>query len=73
MPPTCSALALVWLPEHLSLVKLPLEESEDELDGDVLSDALFELSDPQAVRAMLRTAVPAINLPQVAVLDRFTG
>src|SRR5512144_2562868 len=51
MPPTRSASALVWLPEHLSLVKLSLDESEDDVDL-VSSDALLseDLSDPQAVR-----------------------
>jgi hypothetical protein len=59
------------LPEHLSLVKSPLEEDPDVVS---LPDAFSspESSEPQAVRATLSTAAPVISLTQL-FLDRFTG
>ena len=58
---------------NLSLV--PLADSEE--DGlwrwSCLSVASEPESEPQAVRARPRTAVPAIILVHVAVVDRFTG
>jgi hypothetical protein len=51
-------------------------DADSEADGvsEVLSVASDDLSlDPQAVRAKLRMAVPAISFVHVAVLDRFTG
>ena len=78
MPPTLKAFALVWPDLHLSLVNfsllLPLAELEAEGVLELLSLAFDELSEePQAERARPRTAVPAITLVHVAVVDRFTG
>ncbi len=63
---------------HLSLVNLslvPLADSEEEglLALELLSLASEPESEPQAVRARPRTAVPASILVHVAVVDRFTG
>ena len=76
MPPTLKASALVWPALHLSLVKVSVELPPDsEADGlsESFSDADESSPEPQAVKARLRTAVPAINLAHVADLDRFTG
>jgi hypothetical protein len=51
-----------------------VSEADSEADGlSVFSVAFGELSsEPQAVRAKLRTAAPAISFVHEAVLDRFT-
>jgi hypothetical protein len=75
MPPTFKTSALVWPALHLSLVKFSVELPPDS-DADGLSEpssAASGSSEPQAVKARLRTAVPAISRAHVAGLDRFTG
>ena len=82
MPPTAKLLALVWLPLHLSLVKVSSAGALDsgagsELDseGVLVSVASGELlsSEPQAARDRASTAVPAMTLAQVTGLVRLTG
>jgi hypothetical protein len=68
--------ALVWPDEHLSLVNVSVAGALDswEAEGDSsAADPPPESLLPQAARPKLRTAVPAITLAQVAVLDRFTS
>src|SRR5215217_1732092 len=82
MPPTASELALVWLPLHLSLVKVSAagaldsgsdgEDDSDEVSVSVASGELLS-SEPQAARDRASTAVPAMTLAQVTGLVRLTG
>ena len=80
MPPTRSALALVWLFLHLSLVKVSAGALDSDSVGAVSegslvswADGVLLSSEPQAARDRASTAVPAMTLAQVTGLVRLTG
>src|SRR3954454_18568912 len=75
MPPTRNVSALVAPASHLSLVNESAAGADSDAEGLSLASGALSPpseSEPQAVRARPRTAVPAISRTQLVVV-RFTG